>query len=212
MEDCRIPEAFRHIHYVDLFEGRGFDLVTEVIRTELGAPDQFVDLRDGQTYKTVELAGNLWMAENLNFDVGAGCWVYDDEPKNGAQYGRLYTWEAAMKACPPGWRLPTDGEWKEMLNSVGGYFDWAERKDIGDPKKAYEFLIGNGNSGFNALLGGGRNSNGEYLGLGRFGYCWSATGSGADNAWLYSFGGDGRRVYRSINARSVGLSCRCLKD
>ena len=90
LEDCRIPEAFRHIHYVDLFEGRGFDLVTEVIRTELGAPDQFVDLRDGQTYKTVELAGNLWMAENLNFDVGAGCWVYDDEPKNGAQYGRLY--------------------------------------------------------------------------------------------------------------------------
>ena len=109
-------------------------------------------------------------------------------------------------ATANGWRV------ERNANQCGGDFDWAERKDIGDPKKAYEFLIGNGNSGFNALLGGGRNSNGEYLGLGRFGYCWSATGSGADNAWLYSFGGDGRRVYRSINARSVGLSCRCLKD
>ena len=212
LEDCRIPEAFRHIHYVDLFEQGGFELVVKVIEAELGPRNQFTDPRDGQTYKTVELMGKTWMAENLNFDVGEGCWFYDDDPKNGEKYGRLYTWEAAMKACPPGWRLPTDGEWKEMLTSVGGYFDSAERKNIGDPKKAYEFLIGNGNSGFNALPGGGRGSDGEYLYLGRGGSYWSATGSGADDAWIYFFDGVSRQVYRGYNSRSVGFSCRCLKD
>ncbi|MCB0611933.1 MAG: hypothetical protein KDC75_01455 [Phaeodactylibacter sp.] len=200
MEDCRIPEAFGHIHYVDLFSQGGFDLVIKVIETELGPRNQFTDPRDGRTYKTVELMGKTWMAENLDFDVGAGCWFYDNDPKNGERYGRLYTWEAALKACPPGWRLPTYDEMDKLMDHFEG------------PGGAYEALIEGGSSGFNALLGGGRNSNGEYLGLGRFGYCWSATGSGADNAWLYSFGGDGRRVYRSINARSVGLSCRCLKD
>ena len=200
LEDCRIPEAFRHIHYVDLFSQGGFDLVIKVIETELGPRSQFTDLRDGQTYKTVELMGKTWMAENLDFDVGAGCWFYDNDPKNGERYGRLYTWEAALKACPPGWRLPTYDEMDKLMDHFEG------------PGGAYEALIEGGSSGFNALLGGSRDSLGEYLDLGRSGFYWSATGSGAGYAWNYGFLGDGRRVYRSTNARSVGLSCRCLKD
>ena len=86
--------------------------------------NHFTDPRDGQTYKTVKLNGLTWMAENLNFDVGEGCWFYENDSKNGEKYGRLYTWEAAMKACPPGWRLPTDEEWKSLANAFGGYSIW----------------------------------------------------------------------------------------
>ncbi len=79
----------------------------------------FTDPRDGRTYKTVELNGQTWMAENLNFDVGEGCWFYDHDPKNGEKYGRLYTWEAAKRACPAGWRLPARKEWDSLINHFG---------------------------------------------------------------------------------------------
>ena len=81
---------------------------TELPNPEPRVTGSFTDPRDGRTYRTVELNGLTWIAENLNFDVGEECWFYDNDPKNGAKYGRLYTWEAAQRACPPGWMLPTD--------------------------------------------------------------------------------------------------------
>ncbi len=121
----------------------------------------FKDPRDGQTYKTIHLNGLTWMAENLNYEVGEGCWIYekrtgflglvvDREKVEG--YGRLYTLEAAMKACPPGWRLPTYEEWRDMAKKFGGCFEDSE--DGG--KSVYKALIEGGSIGFSARLGGRR--------------------------------------------------------
>lgn len=33
-------------------------------------------------------------------------------------FGNYYSYEDAMKACPEGWRLPTDAEWVELGNSL----------------------------------------------------------------------------------------------
>ena len=51
----------------------------------------------------------VWMAENMNYEM-EGSWCYNDLESNCAQYGRLYNWNAAMKACPEGWHLPSKDE------------------------------------------------------------------------------------------------------
>jgi uncharacterized protein (TIGR02145 family) len=58
------------------------------------------------------------MAENLNCEVeGSKC--YKNDPANCTKWGRLYDYSTAKVVCPIGWHLPSDGEWKTLINSVG---------------------------------------------------------------------------------------------
>lgn len=158
------------------------------------------DTRDGQTYRTVELNGLLWMAENLNFKTPEGSWFYEDKPENGEKYGRLYTWEAAKKACPPGWRLPTDEEWRGLAMAHGGVDE--DASDGG--KAAYEALIDGGSSGFGALLGGWQCPDGSFAGLGASGNYWSLSTT-RHCAWYYFFY---EKLYRYNIDKEFRFSCR----
>jgi uncharacterized protein (TIGR02145 family) len=66
------------------------------------------------------------MAENLRYNI-EGSWCYDNDEANCQDYGRLYTWDAAKKACPTGWHLPTREEWQELVRAVDPN---AQLKDI----------------------------------------------------------------------------------
>ena len=77
-----------------------------------------VDSRDGQTYKTVKIGSQTWMAQNLNFKMKKSL-CFDFDSTSCAEFGSIYTWADAMKACPAGWHLPTEKDWKKLINAVG---------------------------------------------------------------------------------------------
>lgn len=165
----------------------------------------------GKTYSTIQFKANglTWMTQNLDYEVENSAYHKDLKSSERSKYGRLYTWEAAKKACQAvGWRLPTDQEWREMAKAFGGADD--DASDGG--KAAYQALIAGGSSGFSAQLGGGRHSNGDFGNLGDNGYYWSATEYGSDLAWnFYFYRGDGE-LGRSSTNKTVGRSCRCVQE
>lgn len=102
-----------------------------------GAP--LVDPRDNKTYATVQVAGKLWMAENLRFDTlnGKSTWCQGGDTAKCRKYGRLYNWQIAVRAdsgviyqcevnlpprgiCPVGWHVPSKDEWTGLFDSLKG--------------------------------------------------------------------------------------------
>ena len=89
--------------------------------TDIAAEDAHVtDVRDraGESEYFFTHIGELdWFRNNLAW-TGAGI-AYENADVTSYPLGRYYTWEEAMKACPEGWRLPTDDEWASLGDDAG---------------------------------------------------------------------------------------------
>jgi uncharacterized protein (TIGR02145 family) len=166
----------------------------------------FTDPRDGKTYRTVKIGEQVWMAENLNYKADSS-WCYDNNPDNCKKYGRLYSWDVAMKACPAGWHLPTNQEWQTLVDFVGGRSTAGTKLKSKSPN-----WNGTDDYGFSALPGGYRSTDGSFYGLGSWGYWWAATEGDVDDAyyWIMYAGGEG--VYDGSDGKEFGSSVRCLRD
>ena len=174
-----------------------------------------IDSRDKKIYKTVTVANKTWMAENLNYNI-TGSVCYNDKAANCEKYGRLYTWDAAMKACPAGTHLPSDEEWKSFESYFNGGKKYSEYSadDIAQNIKS--------DGRFSIQQGGRRQYNGFHF-LGHAVDWWSSTGgnqkNNAKDAWVRSiinYGtGDGILIpswgVAKEEKNSMG-SVRCVKD
>ena len=66
----------------------------------------------------VKIKNKWWMLENLNYTC-ENSWDYNNDKENGKKWGRLYTWDAAMIACPKGWHVASDDDWQELEKYFG---------------------------------------------------------------------------------------------
>ena len=182
----------------------------------------FVDSkRDHKTYKTIEYftpyCNNVWFAENLNYEM-EGSWCYDNDSKKCDVAGRLYTWDAAKKACPEGWRLPSDEDWENIMAEVSkagirlkSMTGWTQKTTNG----VYDYN-GEDPLGFSAIPAGLWNSDSEkYVNAGTVTGFWSSTEKNSDKANVVEFVGD--RVDKDaavvgLTLKSYGFSVRCVRD
>lgn len=180
--------------------------VTEPAEVTTGT---MTDSRDGQTYKTVTIGIQTWMAQNLNYET-ANSYCYEDNASNCTKYGRLYTWAAATTACPEGWHLPTKAEFETLFTAVGG------RSTAGKVTKSTSgwYRSGNGTDAysFSALPAGDRGSSGFYFDEGENANFWSSTERNSDNAYGMYLGYDDDGANLGYDGKNDGYSVRCVKD
>lgn len=170
--------------------------------------DTFRDDRDGHVYQTVSIGHQMWMAQNLNFKTAEGSMYYDNDPKNGEPYGMLYSYKALAEACPKGWHLPSDAEWKQLEYSIGMSHEDAD-KEMYRGNVAANLLEG-GASNMNIKLSG-RFGRGKFSGLGETAEFWSSTCDGNPITTRLFKKGDGR-ICRNKLGEAYIISVRCVKD
>ena len=120
----------------------------------------------------------------------------------------LYNWYAVNDPrglAPDGFHVPTDDEWTELTESLGG-------EDIaGNVLKTQEWG-GDNSSGFTALPNGHRDYyDGNFYNEGGSGNWWSSSANGTLNAWIRDLHSDSDYVDRNYLSQRNGFSVRCLK-
>ncbi|MBO9698560.1 MAG: hypothetical protein J7604_00040 [Sporocytophaga sp.] len=165
----------------------------------------FKDPRDQKIYKLVTIFGQTWFAENLNYEMDGSSSCADDSCD---KYGRLYTGPDAKMACPEGYHLPTDEEWRTLEHNLGMSDDDTAKVGVYETRGVSESigmrLAKGGSSGFNAII------------LGNGTYFWSSDTQ--KDYWQYQYmrilHPNDSSVYRTFNGKpeKAKLCVRCLKN
>jgi uncharacterized protein len=182
---------------------------------------------EGNVYTTVKIGNQWWMAENLKvtyyrdgtpipnvtdntswkgLSTGAYCY-YSNSSVHGETYGALYNWYAVNDAhglAPEGWHVPTDEEWTELVNYLGG------SSVAGKKLKSATDWDGMDIAGFGALPGGWRHySTGGFNYMGFTAHFWSSSENDSNYAWHRRLSND---VDRLSYLKTTGFSVRCVRD
>ncbi|MFM8433015.1 MAG: fibrobacter succinogenes major paralogous domain-containing protein [Bacteroidota bacterium] len=138
---------------------------------------------------------------------------YDNDPANGAKYGKLYNWYAVSDSrclAPVGYHVPSDAEWTKLIDFLGG------EVDAGTKMKSKSGWAENGNgtntSGFSGLPGGDRGDYGAFNFVGKYGYWWSSTESSTGGSLNRELSSSLGSVSRYNYGKVRGFSVRCLRD
>jgi len=206
-------------------------------KDEDNVPDPSPTMTDieGNVYNIVTIGTQTWMAENLkvtkynndtviplvtgstweNLTTPAYCWYDNDEETYKDTYGALYNWFTVNTGmlCPTGWHVPTDVEWTELINFLGGEnVAGGKLKEIGTDHWVSPNNGATNEIGFTALPGGYRNFDGVFYNIGENGNWWSSTEDGMGGAWYRKIQNSIADVSRLSYMKQRGFSIRCVKD
>ena len=174
-----------------------------------------------------------------NLTTGAWCY-YNNDPANGAVYGKLYNWYAVAgiydaasaanpalrkKLAPAGWHVPTDSEWSNLINCLDPNADGGNNYNIagGKMKSIGTLQAGTGlwqspntdatnASGFTGLPAGYRYNFGTFYDIGNGGNWWSSSEAVPPDAWYRYLDYGNGYAFRTNYSKKDGFSVRCLRD
>jgi uncharacterized protein (TIGR02145 family) len=205
----------------------------------MNAPGPDITDIESNTYGSVKIGAQIWMAENLkatkyndgtpitlvtdeteweNRITEAYCWYNNDETIYRDIYGALYNWYSVNtgKLCPTGWHVPTDEEWTTLTDYLESTtYAGGKLKEAGASHWGVQNTAATNESGFTALPGGDRGPNGVFYGIEASGYWWTSSS--------YPFNNNTDAYYRRILTsdddvetlffhKTMGESIRCIKD
>ena len=201
--------------------------------------DSVVDL-DGNVYRTVKIGAQIWLAQNLkttryntgieiplvedssswgSLKTAAYCWYGKDSANYEKDYGKLYNWYAvnSVDLCPAGWHVPSEEEWLELINSLGGKNSGGGKlKETGFEHWPSPNTGATNEVGFTALNGGFRNHDGRifpyspYDGYPYDGYWWSSSTDESDAPWYINLNYASIQIIINGCTKEVGFSVRCM--
>jgi uncharacterized protein (TIGR02145 family) len=192
---------------------------------------------DGNTYKTITIGEQIWMAENLrvtryrngdtiprvidteewrNLDKGAYCHYNSTNNFDTiATYGRLYNWFAATDSrniAPKGWRVATSEDWNILIDYLGGDEVAGNKlKEAGYDHWTYSNDADN-SSGFTALPGGYRPHDKKTEQMNLYGGWWTTKSYDSTTAIFFYINDWQSTVYNHRHFKITGISIRCIKN
>ena len=141
-----------------------------------------------------------------------------------AKKGVFYDWETACKTSPPGWHLPSDGEWKALEHELGLPEDELDLVGLDRENNAgaaikkqgcwpLEYngkpIVFSNDTGFSAVPTGFF-ARGEFTHSGYTGW-WTGTPDG-EKAWVRALSFHNNMITRAANDKEFYFPVRCVRD
>ncbi|HRH68722.1 MAG TPA: fibrobacter succinogenes major paralogous domain-containing protein [Flavobacteriales bacterium] len=199
---------------------------------------------DGNAYGTVQIGSQCWMAQNLTTTryrdgsmiqhvtddatwvastASGGVWCnYLNGLDEGSTYGKLYNWYAVddtRGVCPQGWHMPSDEEWTQLVDDLGGQtVAGGKLKSTATGNGLGQWQAPNpgatNETGFTGLGGGSRGSNAAFAYEGQLGGWWSASEDAGvpTQAWTRQLNCFGANAGRASFGKGDAISVRCIRD
>lgn len=185
---------------------------------------EYLDVRDTQVYRTVQIGEQVWMAQNLNYKSDTLSSCYRNDSLNCLQWGRLYPWEKALAVCPDGWHLPDTSEYRILVDYVNEHKGDLKLGESLESLETGKYDI----FGFSILLGSGYSPGGVAFDKGGKtigdAFIWTASETDGKEAMIppeeYAIARclrNNKSMYGNVLGviafeKEDWLSVRCLKD
>ena len=215
--------------------GTKSDTTNIIIQPLSGYGPNITDI-DGNSYKTVYIGKQHWMAENLKVSkyndgtlipnvidktqwseltTGALCY-YNNDIINNAKFGKLYNWYTInptfnnKNVCPKDWHVPNEIEWTKLIDYLGGINVAGGKLKLNDDSWNLSDYKATNISLFGAVPGGYRYIYG-FEDIRRYGLWWTTTKKNEQARFIeIYYKNDTVNIEDSY--LSDGFSIRCIKD